>query len=78
MNDEMDDFSTPGKNNGYGVPPSPQNFIAPGKMPLSSMSPIIIIDQNGDVQMLIGGSGGIKITSSVAYVSLISISFHDV
>lgn len=69
MNDEMDDFSTPGKYNAYGVPASPANYIEPGKMPLSSMCPLIIVDQHGDVQLLIGGAGGIKITSSVAYVS---------
>lgn len=65
----MDDFSTPGKVNSYGVPASPSNYIAPGKMPLSSMCPLIILDKNGDVKLLIGGAGGIKITSSVAYVS---------
>lgn len=72
MNDEMDDFGTPGKPNSYGVPPSPSNFIVPGKRPLSSMCPTIILDQNGDVRLLIGGAGGIKITTSVAYVSVLS------
>lgn len=64
----MDDFSVPGVNNSYGLPPSPANFIRPRKMPLSSMSPSILLDKNNDVEFLIGGAGGSKITSSVAYV----------
>lgn len=69
LNDGMDDFSVPGVNNTYGIPPSPANFIEPRKMPMSSMCPIIMLNENNDVELLIGAAGGSKITSSVAYVS---------
>lgn len=69
LNDGMDDFSVPGVNNAYEIPPSPANFIRPQKMPLSSMCPTILLDENNDVEVLIGAAGGSKITSSVAYVS---------
>lgn len=50
MNNHMDDFATPGLPNMYEFPPSPANFIKPGKFPLSSMIPTIIVDKDGDVR----------------------------
>lgn len=69
LNDEMDDFGTPGITNAYGVESSPANYIEPGKRPLSSMCPAIIVNENGDAEMIIGAAGGAKITSSIAIVS---------
>jgi gamma-glutamyltranspeptidase / glutathione hydrolase / leukotriene-C4 hydrolase len=67
MNNEMDDFSTPGFVNIYGIPASPANFIKPGKNPLSSMVPSILIDKNGDPTLVIGGAGGSRIPSGVIF-----------
>lgn len=65
----MDDFSVPDLINYYGLRPSPRNFIEPGKRSMSSKSPTIIVNKEGNVKMVIGASGGTKITTSVAGVS---------
>lgn len=66
----MDDFSTPGVENAFGVASSPANYIVPGKRPLSSMCPTIVLDSHGDVKLVIGSAGGTRITTAVSYVNI--------
>ena len=65
----MDDFSTPNKTNYYGLSPSSSNFIKPLKRPMSSMSPLIVTDDKGDVVLTTGAAGGSRIISAVAQVA---------
>lgn len=65
----MNDFSIPAAFSD-GLLPAPANFISPGKSPVSSMSPIIVLDDKKDVRMVIGGAGGILIMTSVIQVIL--------
>ena len=77
FNDGMDDFSTPGFDNDFGVPPSPMNFIAPGKRPVSSMTPTLVIDNRTKEPIVVtGGSGGTKITTGVLQVLLNILKFN--
>lgn len=64
LNNEMDDFTAkPGIGNRFDLIQGEANAIAPGKRPLSSMSPTIVI-RNGNVFMITGSPGGSKIISS--------------
>lgn len=62
LNDEMDDFLTRrGEANAFGLTQSERNLPAPGKRPLSSMSPTIVLDPDGRVEAVAGASGGPRI-----------------
>ena len=68
LNDEMDDFSSkPGVPNADGLIQGEANAIGPGKRPLSSMTPTIVV-HNGKTMMVLGSPGSSKIISTVANV----------
>ena len=70
MNDEMDDFAAKqGVPNMFGLIQGPANAIAPGKRPLSSMTPTIVL-KNGKVSMVLGSPGGARIITTVANIFL--------
>jgi gamma-glutamyltranspeptidase len=84
LNNDMDDFSTPGRANAFGLHPSASNYAAPGKRPLSSMSPMMVFrdgsggdgpakapfEDVGDLVLSLGASGGPKIISAVLQTML--------
>ncbi|MFP4252275.1 MAG: gamma-glutamyltransferase [Guyparkeria sp.] len=64
LNDEMDDFSQkPGEPNVYGLVGAEANAIAPGKRPLSSMSPTFV--RSDDLVGVLGTPGGSRIITMV-------------
>ena len=70
LNDEMDDFSVkPGAPNMFGLVQGPANAIAPGKRPLSSMTPTIVLE-NGKLRYVLGSPGGARIITTVANIFL--------
>jgi gamma-glutamyltranspeptidase/glutathione hydrolase len=68
MNDEMDDFSSkPGVPNADGLIQGAANAIGPGKRPLSSMTPTIVV-RDGKPFLVLGSPGSSKIITTVANV----------
>jgi gamma-glutamyltranspeptidase / glutathione hydrolase len=73
LNDEMDDFSTqPGVPNVYGLVYGENNAVAPGKIPVSSMTPTLVFQKERPDRVLlaVGGSGGAYIPTGVIQVVL--------
>lgn len=69
LNDEMDDFAAKaGAANAYGLVQGTKNLPAPGKRPLSSMTPTIVLDDHGKVALVLGSPGGSQIITSVLQV----------
>ncbi|HYL01052.1 MAG TPA: gamma-glutamyltransferase [Steroidobacteraceae bacterium] len=74
LNNEMDDFSAkPGAANIYGVVGAEANAIAPGKRPLSTMTPTILLDHER-VALVIGTPGGSRIAT---WVFQVITDWHD-
>ncbi|GAA5864975.1 hypothetical protein JCM8547_004257 [Rhodosporidiobolus lusitaniae] len=89
LNDEMDDFASPETPDAFGLAPSPFNYPAPYKRPLSSTSPIIMdhpissstssssSSAPSGAWLAIGGSGGSRIFGAVAQTLLNLDWGHD-
>ena len=76
LNNEMDDFaSSPGSQNAFGLIGYEANSIKPAKRPLSSMSPTIVLNPEGESLMTIGAAGGSRIITTVLQV-IISVVDH--
>lgn len=68
LNNEMDDFATqPGEPNLYGLVQGEVNAVGPGRRPLSSMTPTIVVDRRG-VRYVLGTPGGPTILTNVLQV----------
>lgn len=76
LNDEMDDFTAKvGVPNLYGLVQGEANAIAPGKRPLSSMSPTIV-SKDGKPVMVVGTPGGSRIITAVLQTMINAIDYN--
>jgi len=77
LNNEMADFAAkPGEADAYGLVEGENNVVAPGKRPLSSMSPTIVLYPNGEAFLATGTPGGSRIITSVLQFIINVIDFH--
>ena len=75
LNNQMDDFSAqPGATNYFGLVGAEANAIAPGKRPLSSMSPTIVL-KDGRPILSVGAAGGPTIISQTVLAIINTIDF---
>jgi gamma-glutamyltranspeptidase/glutathione hydrolase len=75
LNNEMDDFSAqPGATNAFGLLGADANAIAPGKRPLSSMSPTFVLKDSRPV-LAVGAAGGPTIISQTLLSIIHTIDF---
>jgi gamma-glutamyltranspeptidase/glutathione hydrolase len=78
LNNEMDDFSIyPGVPNAFGLIGAEANSVAPGKRPLSSMSPTIVLDERGRPILTVGAAGGPKIITQVVLTIVRHLDFEQ-
>jgi gamma-glutamyltranspeptidase/glutathione hydrolase len=70
LNNQLTDFAFEPNLNGRPV----ANAVAPGKRPRSSMSPLIVVDRNGELELATGSPGG---SSIIAYVARATIGMLD-
>ncbi|MEZ5961019.1 MAG: gamma-glutamyltransferase [Hyphomonadaceae bacterium] len=70
LNNQLTDFSFQPNLNGRPV----ANAVAPGKRPRSSMTPTIILDRNGDLELVVGSPGG---SSIIGYTARTTIGILD-
>jgi gamma-glutamyltranspeptidase/glutathione hydrolase len=69
MNDEMDDFaSSVGEANAFGLPGGAPNLPGPGRRPISTMTPTVVLDREGAV-LCAGASGGSRIVTATQQVA---------
>jgi len=75
MNNEMDDFAArPGFPNAYGLVQGEKNSVAPGRRPLSSMTPTLVF-RNGEPWLATGSPGGSLIITAVMQTILNAMAF---
>ncbi len=76
LNNELDDFTAaPGASNAYGLVGFAANLPGPGKRPLSSMSPTIVL-KDGKPVLVTGSPGGSRIISTVLQVIVNVLDYH--